>query len=90
MLEKWKPLLTLALLTTAIGHTFFLKCFKSFSMTSASILGSIQPVYGIVLGVLLLDEIPSSRTVMGGMIILSSVSIESIRSSKKSFPSFLW
>ncbi|RKR13348.1 threonine/homoserine efflux transporter RhtA [Maribacter vaceletii] len=81
--EQWKPLLTLALLTTAIGHTLFLKSFKNFSITSASILGSIQPVYGIILGILFLGEIPSWRTVVGGALILSSVVIESIRSFKR-------
>lgn len=81
--EQWKPLLALAFLTTAIGHTLFLKSFKNFSITSASILGSVQPVYGIILGIFFLDEIPSFRTVIGGMLILSSVVIESIRSFKK-------
>lgn len=83
VLEQWKPLLTLALLTTAIGHTLFLRSFKNFSITSASIIGSVQPIYGIILGVLFLDEIPSWRTVVGGTLILSSVIIESIRSFKK-------
>ncbi|WP_291868515.1 DMT family transporter [Maribacter sp.] len=83
VVEQWMPLLALALLTTAIGHTLFLKSFKNFSITSVSILGSIQPIYGIILGVLFLSEIPTWRTVVGGLLILSSVLIESIRSFKK-------
>ncbi len=83
VIEQWMPLLALALLTTAIGHTLFLNSFKNFSITSASILGSVQPIYGIILGVLFLHEVPTWRTIIGGGLILSSVVVESIRSMKK-------
>lgn len=71
--------LALGLLTTAIGHTLFLYSFKHFSAVSASIISSLQPVYGILLGILFLQEYPSSSTILGGVIIISSVIIESIR-----------
>tara|TARA_R110002126_G_scaffold10639_7_gene49099 strand:+ start:18621 stop:19451 length:831 start_codon:yes stop_codon:yes gene_type:complete len=80
--DQWPALLTLALFTTAIGHTLFLNCFKHFSITTVSILSSVQPVYGILIGVFFLSEIPSWTTVMGGILILSSVVIESVRSYK--------
>ncbi len=80
ILSEWKPLLALALITTAIGHTLFLRSFKHFSITTASIISSIQPVYGIIIGALFLSEIPSLTTIFGGVLILSSVVIESIRS----------
>ncbi len=72
-------ILTLALLTTAIGHTLFLNCFKYFSITTISILSSIQPIYGIILGAIFLREIPSLVTIIGGLLILSAVAIESLR-----------
>lgn len=75
---------TLALVTTAIGHTLFLKCFRYFSITSISILSSIQPIYGIILGALFLKEIPSLTTIGGGVLILSAVVIESYRNRKAS------
>ena len=78
-----KALLILALVTTAIGHTLFVKSFKNFSISSASIMSSVQPIYGILLGVLFLSEIPSFNTIIGGILILSTVIIESIQSSKK-------
>lgn len=83
IMSQWKGLLTLALLTTAIGHTLFLRSFKHFSISTASILSSIQPVYGIIIGAIFLSEIPSWSTIFGGLLILSSVVIESIRSYKK-------
>lgn len=74
---------TLALLTTAIGHTLFLNCFRYFSITTISILSSIQPIYGIVIGAIFLKEIPGLLTIFGGLLILSAVAIESLRTHKK-------
>ncbi len=83
VLAQWQPLLLLAVLTTCIGHTLFLLSFKNFSITAASIMSSIQPVYGIILGVIFLNEIPGLNTVIGGLLIISAVIIESLISFKK-------
>ncbi|WP_350285605.1 DMT family transporter [uncultured Croceitalea sp.] len=80
---QWQWLIVLALLTTAIGHTLFLNSFKHFSITTASILSSVQPVFGIIIAAIFLKEIPTALTVLGGVLILSSVVIESVRSFKK-------
>ncbi|MDH7444016.1 DMT family transporter [Aquimarina sp. 2201CG14-23] len=77
---QWPWILVLALLTTAIGHTLFLFSLKRFSATTASIISSIQPVYGIIIGIVFLKEIPLWTTIIGGVLILTSVVIESIRS----------
>jgi len=79
IMTQWKGLVALALLTTAIGHTLFLNSFKHFSITTASILSSVQPVYGILIGALFLSEIPTLTTIFGGVLILASVLIESLR-----------
>ena len=69
----------LGLLTTAVGHTLFLYSFKNFSTVTASIISSMQPIYGILLGMLFLSEKPTISTLIGGGIILLSVIIESFR-----------
>jgi drug/metabolite transporter (DMT)-like permease len=80
--DQWLPTLTLALLTTSIGHTLFLASFKRFSITTASIISSVQPIYGIIIGIIFLGEIPVLSTIIGGVLILTSVVIESIRTYK--------
>lgn len=70
----------LAILTTAIGHTLFVKSLKYFSASSASIITSALPVYGIIIAYFFLGEIPRWNTYMGGLLIVSSVIIESLRS----------
>ncbi len=82
IIGQWEGILALAVLTTAIGHTLFLLTFKHFSITTVSILSSIQPVYGILIGMIFLHEIPETRTLLGGVLILSSVVIESFRATK--------
>ena len=83
VLSQWKGIVALAVITTAIGHSLFLMTFKHFSITTVSILSSIQPVYGILIGAIFLKEIPELSTVFGGSLILGSVVIESFRSSKR-------
>ncbi|MBU2902537.1 DMT family transporter [Maribacter dokdonensis] len=82
IVAQWHVLVALAILTTAIGHTLFLMTFKYFNITTVSILSSIQPVYGIIIGAIFLSEIPRGTTIIGGILILSSLVIESIRSKK--------
>ncbi len=79
ILSQWEALVTLALLTTAIGHTLFLLSLKHFTVTTASILSSVQPVYGILIGMLFLSEYPTWSTVLGGVLILTAVVVESVR-----------
>ncbi len=76
-------LLTLAILTTAVGHTMLVNSLKHFSVSTASIINSTQPVFGIIIAYFFLNEIPSFNTFIGGALILATVIIESIRSSKK-------
>lgn len=83
ILGQWQALVALAVLTTAIGHTLFLMTFKYFTITTVSILSSVQPIYGILIGALFLSEIPKGTTILGGILILSSVVIESIRAKNK-------
>ncbi|WP_456441058.1 DMT family transporter [Psychroserpens sp.] len=81
---QYPYVLILALLTTAIGHTLFVNSLKYFNASTASIISSTQPVFGIIIAFLFLNEIPSWNTFVGGTLIISTVVIESIRSKRKS------
>jgi drug/metabolite transporter (DMT)-like permease len=82
-LTDWKPILVLGILTTAIGHSLYVSSFRHFSITTASIFSTLSPILGSVLGFLLLDEVPSDRTVIGGAIVVAVVVIESLRYVRK-------
>jgi len=70
-----RDLLLLALLGvvfTGIAHSLFIKGLANVKAQTASIISSLEPVYGIILAALVLDEIPPLRVVLGGAIILGA------------------
>ncbi|PKH49888.1 EamA family transporter [Tenacibaculum sp. Bg11-29] len=80
--SQYPYVLLLALLTTAIGHSLMVHSLQFFSVSTASIISSVQPIFGIVLAFIFLNEIPTWNTFVGGSLILATVIIESIRSKK--------
>lgn len=82
-LQTQMPFLAfLGIITTAVGHTSYVKMLKHFSATSASLLSCIQPLYVVSLAFIFLDEIPTISTAIGGSIIISSVILETLISKK--------
>ena len=80
-LESQFPyILLLAILTTAVGHSLMLHSLKFFSASTASIISSLQPIFGIILAFFFLKEIPNWNTFWGGSLILLTVVFESLRS----------
>ncbi|MCB4799108.1 DMT family transporter [Neotamlana laminarinivorans] len=80
---QYPYLIMLALITTAIGHTMLVSSFKHFSVSTASIISSLQPIFGIILAFIFLNEKPNINTYIGGSLILLTVIIESIREQKR-------
>ncbi|CAM1342152.1 DMT family transporter [Tenacibaculum amylolyticum] len=76
-------LLLLAILTTAIGHSLMVYSLKFFSASTTSIISSVQPIFGIILAFIFINEIPKLNTLFGGALILATVVIESVRNKKK-------
>jgi len=63
-------LVILGVLCTALSHTLFIKGMKKIQAQTASLIHTLEPVYGIVFAFLFLREIPSARTLLGGAVIL--------------------
>lgn len=83
VISQLVPIFVLALITTCLGHTLLLMSFRNFSVTTASIISSAQPVYGILLGMLFLGEFPALETIIGGMLIICAIFVEITRSMKR-------
>lgn len=83
MATQYPYVIMLAVVTTAIGHTMLVNSLNYFSVSTASIISSIQPILGIMIAFIFLKEVPNWNTFFGGLIILSTVIIESIRSKQK-------
>lgn len=72
----WLPLLFLALFTTVIGHSLFLHSLKYFTVTTASLMSSVNPLYGILIAYFVLNEVPHWGVYVGGALILFAVILE--------------
>lgn len=79
---QWPYILVLAFVTTAIGHSLMVHSLQFFSASTTSIISSAQPIFGILIAFLFLNEIPTINTYVGGGLILATVLIESVRSKK--------
>ncbi len=63
-------LLILGVVCTALAHTLFIASMQRITAQSASLLASLEPVWGILFGIVLLRDIPTPITLIGGAIIL--------------------
>jgi drug/metabolite transporter (DMT)-like permease len=68
--EEWVLLLLFALIPMVLGMVFFYRSIKHVSIISTGIIMLIEPVSGIVYGMILLGEMIDSITLIGGMLIL--------------------
>ncbi len=65
-------LLILGIFCTAFSHSLFIKGMRHIKAQTAAIISSLEPVYGIIMALIILNEIPTLRTIMGGMVILGT------------------
>ena len=63
-------LIFLGVFCTALAHTLFINALAVIRAQTASVIAGLEPVYGIVLAFFWLNEIPSIRTLAGGLIII--------------------
>jgi len=79
----WMPhelliLLILGVVCTALAHTLFIASMRAITAQTASLLASLEPVWGIVFGILLLAAIPTASTLLGGAVILGATLLPGI------------
>ena len=80
-------LVLLGVFCTAAAHSLFIKGMRRVKAQTASIIHSLEPFYGIILAFLFLKEIPSLRTVGGGLLVVTAALAVSL-TSKPSQPKF--
>ncbi len=79
-------LAVLGVFCTAVAHTLFIRGMRGVSAQTASLIASLEPVYGILLALAFLGEVPAGRTVLGGLIILGAVLLVTLRAANKGRP----
>jgi drug/metabolite transporter (DMT)-like permease len=68
-------LLVLGIVCTAVAHTLFIAALKAVTAHTASVIAALEPVYGIALAVVLLGEVPTLRTLAGGVLIVGAAMV---------------
>ena len=68
----------LGIFCTAVAHVLFIKSLVRIKTQLASVTACLEPVYGILFAFVLLGETPSFRTILGGAIILGTITIASM------------
>jgi drug/metabolite transporter (DMT)-like permease len=80
--RDWALVAVLGVFCTAGAHTLFIDGMKSVKARTASILSSLEPVYGILFAFVLLKERPSLRTISGGAVVLAAALIATARARR--------
>lgn len=77
-LSGFVALAALGLGCTALAHTAFISSMRRISAQLASLIASLEPVWGIVFALLLLGQVPTARTLLGGAIILAATMLPAL------------
>lgn len=72
-------LILLGVVFTAISHSLFINGLRNVKVQTASIISSLEPVYGIVFAIFLLGELPTLKEIIGGIIILGAAFYSTFR-----------
>lgn len=75
-------LLLLGTVFTGVTHTLFINSLKDIKTQTAGIISSLEPLYGIILSIFLLNEMPSAKEIIGGLLVLGTVFYSTIKNLK--------
>lgn len=80
---QWLYILGLGLWATMVSNFTGVKAVRRIGPTLTSILGALQPLTAVLLGIIFLDEHLGLKTVIGIVLILTTVSIIVLHQQKK-------
>lgn len=81
--NQWIILLILGVVCTAFAHTLFINALKHVSVSAASLVAAgLEPVYGVLLAGLILYQLPSANVIVGGLIILITVLVVTLKNPR--------
>lgn len=76
-------LVLLGVMFTAVHHTLFAAVLKQFTVKTASVIASIQPVVAGTFAWLILGEVPTWRVAVGGCVVIGAAVLETSRNVGK-------
>ncbi len=84
-------LMLLGIFCTALAHTLFISGLMHVKTQIASIVAGLEPVYGIIFALVLFGEVPSLRTLSGGVLIMGTAVLATLKQvSRVGSKNYLW
>lgn len=75
-------LVVLGIFLTAVPHALIAASLKHLRAKTFSLIACMQPLYGVSLAILVLNEQPRWQTIVGGLIVISAAIYETINAQK--------
>ena len=76
-------LVLLGTLFTAVPHAMVAACLRHLRAKTFSLVACMQPFYGVILAILVLNETPRWQTLIGGTLVISAAIYETIHTQKQ-------
>jgi drug/metabolite transporter (DMT)-like permease len=80
--NRWLYLILLGVVFTSIAHTLFVGSLRTIKASTAGLIASLEPIYGMGFAAAVLAEIPAMVTVAGGIIVVGASAYTSIRAGR--------
>ena len=80
--NRWIYLILLGVIFTAAAHTLFVGSLRTISASTAGLITSLEPIYGMIFAALILSEIPEIRTVAGAIVVVGVAVYTSVRTHR--------
>jgi drug/metabolite transporter (DMT)-like permease len=80
--ETYVGLIILGTFLTAVPHALIAASLKHLRAKTFSLIACMQPLYGVGLAILVLDEQPRWQTIVGGLLVISAAIYETINAQK--------
>jgi drug/metabolite transporter (DMT)-like permease len=77
--HRWIYIIVLGVIFTSLAHTLFVDSLRTIRASTAGLIASLEPIYGMAFAALVLSEIPGIKTVAGGIIVVAAAIYTSIR-----------
>jgi drug/metabolite transporter (DMT)-like permease len=80
--HRWIYIIVLGVIFTAVAHTLFADSLRTIRASTAGLIASLEPIYGMAFAAVVLSEIPTVKTVAGGLIVVGAAVYTSIRAGR--------
>ena len=82
--DSWTLLVVLGVCFTAMPHTLLVTALRYLKAKTVGLISCLQPLYGSLLAIPFLAEIPNAATITGGVLVISAALFETWHAGKNS------